>query len=253
MNTKVDNYFPEAHQENEINFAQFGGQMQQPFKKPAKIKKKQGGSEVKITYDPRERLLYPTIMPSDNTRVNVPVKIIEDEQRLLQNALKNSQERVESGTPFNDYTQAHDLNILQGIKAWGLGNIFNRGTSNCTLNATNCFGPSFTMAHAKNIVLDRKGNLFRQIIGNDIPIGALTIQSLPNIPDTSENAKYHTMIFAGLADSDYVNQFGDTISVGDTLFNYSNGGHRKGDFRQRPMHVLKNNNGMTYFRFFVPK
>jgi len=40
VNTKVDNYFPEAHQENKINFAQFGGLMQQPFKKPARIKRK---------------------------------------------------------------------------------------------------------------------------------------------------------------------------------------------------------------------
>lgn len=40
VNTKVDNYFPKAHQENEINFAQFGGLMQQPFKKPARIKRK---------------------------------------------------------------------------------------------------------------------------------------------------------------------------------------------------------------------
>lgn len=40
VNTKVDNYFPEAHQENEINIAKFGGLMQQLFKKPAKIKRK---------------------------------------------------------------------------------------------------------------------------------------------------------------------------------------------------------------------
>lgn len=257
VNTMINRYFPEAHEDNIENKAKCGGKMQFGFPFGGKMKLKKQKGSYSITYNPRDRFATMPVMSSDNTRVAVPVETVENmrqrQENALKTALKNSQKRVESSKPFNNYTQANDLNVLQGIKAWIFGNIANRGTSNCTLNATNCFGPSFTMAKAQNIVLDKNGNQFRQIDGNEIPIGALTIQSLPNVPDTSENAKYHTMIFAGLADSNYVNQFGDTISVGDTLFNYSNGRHRNGDFRQRPMQVLRNNNGKTYFRYFVPK
>ena len=79
----------------------------------------------------------------------------------------------------------------------------------------------------------------------------MMIQSLPNKSD-DENI-YHSTIFSGIADTDYINEFGDNIQKGDSLYRYSTGKANQGDYRERPKQALMQNHGKTKFRYFRVK
>lgn len=158
-------------------------------------------------------------------------------------SLKYTARQLETTVPFNDYTKASDMGKLRA----GLANLIGFGVSNCTLNATNSYGDKYTRASAKTIV---KGDPdYIQVTGQDVIPGTLLIQSLPNTNDDDNNI-FHSAIFSGTADSSYVNKFGDIINKGDSLYRYSNGGSKIGDFRERPKQALMNNHGKTRFRYY---
>ena len=185
-------------------------------------------------------------LPQDNTQVvkpRVQPRIKKVEQTPEQRALKYTERQLKTTIPFNDYTKATDMNKLRA----GIANLIGFGVSNCTLNATNAYGDKYTRATARTIV--NGDPAYRQVTGKDIIPGTLLIQSLPNTPDDGNN-KYHSAIFSGVADSSYINRFGDHVNVGDSLYRYSNGDTGVGDFRERPKSALMNNHGKTRFRYY---
>lgn len=178
--------------------------------------------------------------------IYLPLKQIQYESPEAK-ALAYTEELLNSEIPFNDYFKASDMSLLR--KA--LTKITDKGVSNCTLNATNAYGDKYTRASARTITTGDPD--YEEITGtNKIVPGVLMIQSLPGKNDSKDDI-YHSAIYAGTADSSYVNRFGDIINVGDSLYRYSNGKADKGDFRERPKEALMNNHGKTRFRYYRPK
>ena len=170
-----------------------------------------------------------------------------------------TQKQLDTQTPFNNYFKAKDLPFIRKLIPQLMSLIPYKirekykipcGGSNCTLNATNAYGDEYTRGSAKTIV---KGDpMFEEITDSkDIIPGVMMIQSEPNKSD--EEATYHSTIFSGIADSSYVNQFGDTIQVGDSLYRYSNGDNYVGAFRERPKQALLQNHGKTKIRYYRPR
>ena len=161
-------------------------------------------------------------------------------------ALLYTKNLLKTSIPFNDYSKATDM---AGWRKF-ITKFTDKGVSNCTLNATNAYGDKYTRASARNIV---KGDpMFEEITGTDkVAPGVMMIQSLPNKSD-DENI-YHSTIFSGIADTNYINEFGDNIQKGDSLYRYSTGKANQGDYRERPKQALMQNHGKTKFRYFRVK
>ena len=171
-------------------------------------------------------------------------KLVSRNKDLRKKALDKSNLHLITKTPFNDYTKAQDMSTWRKI----LTKFTDKGVSNCTLCASNSYGDDYTFGSAYNLI---KSGKFKEIPASEIKEGDLMIQSLPGVPDGYDN-KYHTAIYAGIADSDYINTLGDFVNKGDTLYNYSRGKKDFGQFVQRTQVPLRKNHGKTNFRFFTP-
>ena len=163
-------------------------------------------------------------------------------------ALNRSRDMLESTTPYDNYTEAKDFGIIGKLRSQIGSKLINKGASNCTLSATNCYGDTY--GTARSIVSGK--TKFVEIPMDSIQPGDLVIQSLPGVPDGTEN-KYHTMIYDHKAPWTYVDEEGDLVREGDMLFNYSRGKKSKGQYVQKAKSFTDKNEGKTHYRGFTYK
>lgn len=160
-------------------------------------------------------------------------------------ALDRSRDMLKNATPYDNYMEAKDFGPVGKLRSQIGSKLFNKGASNCTLSATNCYGDTY--GTARSIVSGK--TRFKEIPVDSIQPGDLVIQSLPGVPDGTEN-KYHTMIYDHKASRTYVDEEGDLVQEGDMLFNYSRGKKNKGQYVQKSKSFTDKNAGKTHYRYY---
>ena len=190
-------------------------------------------------------------MPNKNrfTQENSTTMVVKPEivplMTAREAALDRSRDMLESATPYDNYMEAKDFGIIGKLRSQIGSKLINKGASNCTLSATNCYGDTY--GTARSIVSGK--TRFKEIPVDSIQPGDLVIQSLPGVPDGTEN-KYHTMIYDHKAPWTYVDEEGDLIREGDMLFNYSRGKKSKGQYVQKAKSFTDKNEGKTHYRYY---
>lgn len=155
----------------------------------------------------------------------VPQEVIDKtygpskEQIALQNSRKAT-------TPNTNFNNAWDLGVFGKLKG-----LLGKG-STCTNTATGCYYPNRSTAGSRNL-LDNPQKAGFQIINQKQAVpGSIIVISNP------DNTKRHSVIFDRVHQGESY-QYSDPndkntylIESGDTLVNYSNGGHKSKNYRQ---------------------
>lgn len=164
---------------------------------------------------------------------------------IRNSALKASREMLESSIPYDDYMEAQDFGFIGKLRSQIGSKTINKGASNCTLSATKCYEDPY--GTARSIVTGK--TRFKEIPVDSVQPGDLVIQSLPGVPDGTEN-KYHTMIFDHYAPWTYIDDEGDWVRKGEMLFNYSRGKKDEGQYVQKSKSRTDENEGKTFYRYY---
>lgn len=142
-----------------------------------------------------------------------------------ENALNRSRLAIRPNDYFDKSWDLDKLGKLKGFFGWG---------PTCTNTATSFYYPNKPTAGSINLLNRPEEAGFRIIPQSEAVPGSLIVMSMP------DNSERHTVVFDQVyRGPEYTNQYGDIISSGDTLVNYSNGGRKSTSYRiQRPMNKV---------------
>lgn len=183
-------------------------------------------------------------------------KIYRPKTKLVPKSVINANKAVRGS---NNYSDAIDMDmskfeeIIRNFLRYGKDNINENipaGISNCTLTATGWIDPDKPIARAKTIVAEPERYGFILTDEYNIKPGGLIISKVPG------KDSYHTMLYVGDAESDYIDsRWGTKVKKGDKKVSYSSGGNEPKNLRKNvPLKgYILNSDGHTELLFFNVK